>query len=77
MDMLIVERVESKFLNFKFFWKDIKNDANASKMFLSFLLFLSMDFFGKKLKKKVKIGLWQLLYIYIYNTLKYNIIRKQ
>jgi hypothetical protein len=25
MDVLIAERVENKFLNFKLFWKDIKN----------------------------------------------------
>jgi hypothetical protein len=69
MDMLIVECVESKFLNFEFFWKDIKNDANASKiyLFLSFLLFLSMDVFGKNEKRRSKLGYDNsFIYIYIY-----------
>jgi hypothetical protein len=43
MGALIVERVESKSLNFEFFWKDVKDAENAANTlkiyFLDFLLF--------------------------------------
>jgi hypothetical protein len=48
MSALKIERVESKFINFEFFWKDAensKNDANTSKIyFLDFLLFFAICF---------------------------------
>jgi hypothetical protein len=73
MNMLIVECVKSEFLNFEFFSKDIKNDANASKiyLFLSFLLFLSMDFFGKNEKRRSELGYDNsFIYIYIHTHFK-------
>lgn len=55
MGALIAERVESKSLNFEFFWKDVKDAENAANTLKIYFLLFCLAIFWMFLKTVDKI----------------------